>query len=65
MKPTINSNHMVRSRATTRECGCHGITSLFQANFQDPNGPLLNTVPPEVIRQQTKMSSRPATKAEY
>ena len=32
-KPTINSNHIVRSRATTRECGCHGIASLFQ-DFQ-------------------------------
>ena len=27
-KPTINSNRIVRSRATTRECGCHGIASL-------------------------------------
>ena len=32
-KPTINSNCIVRSRATTRECGCHGIASLFQ-DFQ-------------------------------
>ena len=44
MKPTINSNRIVRSRATTRECGCHGIALLFlkissNFNFQDPNGP--------------------------
>ena len=32
-KPTINSNRIVRSRATTRECGYHGIASLFQ-DFQ-------------------------------
>ena len=32
-KPTINSNRIVRSRATTRECGCHRIASLFQ-DFQ-------------------------------
>ena len=52
MKPTINSNHI-------REISCndsrlwllwHCIAiSRFPANFLDPNGPLLNTVPPEVI----------------
>ena len=52
-KPTINSNCI-------REISCDDLgvwlswhciaISRFPANFQDPNGPLSNTVPSEVIK---------------
>ena len=51
----------MRSRATIRECGCHGIASLFQ-DFQDPNNPLLNTVPPEVIKAANQIVKQASDK---
>ena len=41
----------------------HCITiSRFSANFQDPNGPLLNTVPPEEIKAATKIVKQASNK---
>ena len=58
MKPTINLNRI-------REISCDDsrvwlswyciAISRFPANFQDPNGSLLNTVPPEVIKAANKI----------
>ena len=34
----------------------------FPTNIQDPNGPLLNTVPPEVIEATNKIVKQPNDK---
>ena len=48
----------------TRECGCHDCIAIskFPVNFQDPNGPLLNTVPPEVIKAVNKIVKQASEK---
>ena len=51
----------MRSRATTCECSCLGIALLFQ-DFQYPNGPLLNAVPPEVIKAANKIVKQASDK---
>ena len=66
MKPTINSNRIVRSRGTTRECGCHVIALLFQDFQQISRIPMvhliLNTVPPEVIKAVNKIVKQASDK---
>ena len=65
MKPTINSNRICEIlRDDSRVwLSWHCITiSRFPTNFQDPNGHLLNTVPPEVIKAGNKIVKQASNK---
>ena len=58
MKPAINSNSIREISCDDPRVwlSCHCIAiSRFPANFQDSNGPLLNTVPPEMIKVANKI----------
>ena len=65
MKPIINSNRIREILCDGSQVWlswhCIGI-SRFPANFQDPNGPLLNAVPPEVIKAANKIVKQASKK---
>ena len=68
MKPTINSNRIdylceISCDDSRVWLSWHCIAiSRFPANFQDRNGPLLNTVPPEVVKAANKIVKQASNK---